>query len=56
MVVLYYMRIDRGTFTVSEIGGETADAAVGGTDFWQKGQTLLYKFYCICLTVGCGIW
>ena len=22
----------------------------------QKGQTLLYKLYCICLTVGCGIW
>jgi len=22
----------------------------------KKGQTLLYKFYCICLTVGCGIW
>ena len=22
---------------------------------WQKG-TLLYKFYCICLTVACGTW
>ena len=21
----------------------------------KKGRTLLYKFYCICLTVGCGI-
>ena len=22
----------------------------------KKGQTLLYKLCCICLTVGCGIW
>ncbi|MBR6586670.1 MAG: hypothetical protein IKK82_04540 [Kiritimatiellae bacterium] len=22
----------------------------------KKGQTLLYKLYCICLTVGCGMW
>ena len=22
----------------------------------QKGQTLLYKLYCICLIVGSGIW
>ena len=22
----------------------------------KKGRTLLYKFYCICLTVGCGMW
>ena len=22
----------------------------------KKGQTLLYKFYYICLTVACGIW
>jgi len=22
----------------------------------KKGQTLLYKLYCICLTVGGGIW
>ena len=21
----------------------------------KRGRTLLYKFYCICLTVGCGI-
>ena len=21
----------------------------------KKGRTLLYKFYCICLTIGCGI-
>ena len=21
----------------------------------KKGQTLLYKLYCICLTIGCGI-
>ena len=22
----------------------------------KKGQTLMYKFYCICLTVDCGMW
>ena len=22
----------------------------------KRGQTLLYKFYYICLTVACGIW
>jgi len=29
---------------------EAADSRLG-----KKGQTLLYKLYCICLTVGCGI-
>ena len=24
--------------------------------FGKKGQTFLYKLYCICLTVGCGMW
>ena len=27
-----------------------------GYTIGKKGQTLLYKLCCICLTVGCGIW
>ena len=30
---------------------EKLDAIIG-----KKGLTLLYKLYCICLTVGCGMW
>lgn len=33
-----------------------SDVTVDFCDSELIGKTLLYKLYCICLTVGCGIW
>ena len=43
------------------IGCKGVDVSVKDDDgrrfkLGKKGQTLLYKLYCICLTVGCGLW
>jgi hypothetical protein len=36
--------------------GEITNAVhLSNINLGKKGRTLLYKFYCICLTIGCGI-
>ena len=38
------------------LAGYLAFGQLTGNSYGKKGQTLLYKLYCICLTVGCGMW
>ena len=40
---------------VAIVAGLANSAFMGGTPKGKKGPTLLYKFYCICLSIGCGI-